>query len=354
MSKVFVLNDKTSFTGLGRYAEFLSNSVSGRLISIKNDKQKKTENFPGMVVEPMKRWPVGSGYQLSRRFPNVYYNKVSKMLVKNMKDEDILHYSSPGIVPIFDCNNRVVTIHDVFPTGNNGKIAETLSAKIFMKFASFENVICVSNYTKNKLTDLDFNGKIKVIYPPIAESFQKLNVGKVELRKKLNLPVDRKLVLSVSTDIPRKNLTMVSKVMEELGSDYRLVRIGSKIEDSLTFSNIDDETLNEIYNACDVLLFPSTDEGFGSPLAESLKIGLPAVCSDIEPFIEYAKNIAYISPLDPKVMAENVKEAVCRDEGRLNEGIKIAKKFSNETFSKEMTRYYEDVFGVRLPQQETS
>jgi len=78
--------------------------------------------------------------------------------------------------------------------------------------------------------------------------------NKIIIRKELKLPDDKILILSVSTDKPNKNLGIILKVISILGNKYKLIRVGPKIDDSITFNNIDNITLNKLYNACDLCL----------------------------------------------------------------------------------------------------
>jgi glycosyltransferase involved in cell wall biosynthesis len=41
-----------------------------------------------------------------------------------------------------------------------------------------------------------------------------------------------------------------------------------------------DEQVNRLYNLCDVTVLPSTGEGFGLPIIESLAAGVPVVATD--------------------------------------------------------------------------
>jgi glycosyltransferase involved in cell wall biosynthesis len=55
----------------------------------------------------------------------------------------------------------------------------------------------------------------------------------------------------------------------------------------------------ELYRTSDVLLFPSTKEGFGVPIAEAQATGLPVVTSDLSPMREVAgEGAVLVDPLD--------------------------------------------------------
>jgi glycosyltransferase involved in cell wall biosynthesis len=71
------------------------------------------------------------------------------------------------------------------------------------------------------------------------------------------------------------------------------------VEHLVTFAGwLEDDCLRELYARCLASLSPSTYEGYGLPLAESLSYGLPAVASDIPPHREVAGEAAlYFEPV---------------------------------------------------------
>jgi glycosyltransferase involved in cell wall biosynthesis len=56
---------------------------------------------------------------------------------------------------------------------------------------------------------------------------------------------------------------------------------------------VDDETMANLYNLCDALLFPSKDEGFGIPILEAGFTRMPVFCSDLHPFRESGQSQIY-------------------------------------------------------------
>jgi glycosyltransferase involved in cell wall biosynthesis len=153
-------------------------------------------------------------------------------------------------------------------------------------------------------------------------------------REALGLPTDRRIVLSVGSDIPRKNLSTVLRMMEHLPEDYALVRLGSFAFGRSRASMQHAEALaargriitvreaprNSIplyYNSADVLVAPSLEEGFDLPVVEAMNSGIPVVASDIEVHREVMMGLGrYVDPAaDPSEWAEAVREAVEDDKG---------------------------------------
>ena len=232
---------------------------------------------------------------------------------------------------------NVVQVADALGKQGNIKtdsIQESLK-KIYMNrylkaYMNYENIITVSNRVKSGILET-FNvdgNRIAVIPPHVPEYFYHLD-NKVKLREKLGLPLDKILILSVSSAQPRKNLGMVKKVVEGLGNGYALVRIGPAVGNSITYNNVDQATINEIYNACDLLYFPTLMEGFGYPVVEAFKTGLPVVSSDIDIIREVSSGAAML--VDPENLQENIRtiKRIMEDKDSLIEkGYNVSRKYS--------------------------
>src|SRR5471030_50280 len=72
---------------------------------------------------------------------------------------------------------------------------------------------------------------------------------------------------------------------------------------------ISDEYLEQVYGACDCLLVPSEGEGFGLPLIEAARHGLPVIARDIAVFREVAGEHAhYFDGSDGTALAASVRQ----------------------------------------------
>jgi glycosyltransferase involved in cell wall biosynthesis len=63
-------------------------------------------------------------------------------------------------------------------------------------------------------------------------------------------------------------------------------------EQVIFHAGVTDQELSWLYANCEILIAPSSIEGFGLPVAEALQCGAPVVCSDIPAFREVAGNAA--------------------------------------------------------------
>jgi glycosyltransferase involved in cell wall biosynthesis len=69
-----------------------------------------------------------------------------------------------------------------------------------------------------------------------------------------------------------------------------------------------DAMMDELYRAADLLVMPSSQEGFGIPLLEAAVVNLPIFCSDIPAFRETAGKLAGFFELDesPSAIAQRI------------------------------------------------
>ena len=167
--------------------------------------------------------------------------------------------------------------------------------------------------------------KIHVIYPGIDEGFSSSLIGSDEVarvKKEYNLP--DKYILFVGQVQPRKNLTRLIKSFAALEGKYpdtKLVIVGKKgwmydeiyslvkelgIADRIMFTGfIHDSDLPAVYKAAMVFAFPSLYEGFGFPLVEAMKCGIPVVTSATSSLAEVAEDAALlVDPTSEKEISE--------------------------------------------------
>ncbi len=135
--------------------------------------------------------------------------------------------------------------------------------------------------------------------------------------------------IAVSTIEPRKNYAYLLDAFDELwskGCEPRICIIGKvgwnshslirrlKDHDQLNrrlfvFHDINDAELRFIYNRAKALITPSTMEGFGLPIIESLSNGCPVFASDIPIYREVgSRYCAYFDLNDPNDLVKRIED----------------------------------------------
>lgn len=116
---------------------------------------------------------------------------------------------------------------------------------------------------------------------------------KTELRKKLGLPVDKKIVISVGQFIHRKGFDTLIKAAAKLDASYYFLCIGGKETeqykelrkqyemDNFQFLEFMHQgLLSEYYSASDVFALPTREDIWGLVINEAMSFGLPVITTD--------------------------------------------------------------------------
>jgi glycosyltransferase involved in cell wall biosynthesis len=347
------------YSGDGSYANlvFLSNTFE-TYCSVKTSLQDEDDQFLGSLILPpfnkiLKSLPSKKGSAISKgiilllqkNILNSYYKKNIRHLTTD--SNFVFHYLNPSITPI-RLKNDIVTIHDTFTLdlkkehkkANITDVYVNVTLKNLKTFKKFERIVVPSLSTKKRLVWHGFEEKnLTVIHHAADPSFYPI-IDKSHLRKSLGLPEDKKLILSVSSLDPRKGIDLIAEVNRKLPNDFKLVRVGKPIGDSINFINIKTNTLNKIYNACDLFLFPTRDEGFGIPIIEAFATLLPVVSSDIEVMKEVTRGAAVTCELDATSLMRGIRDAIENREILINKMKAVNPYYRIERFSNEMNTYY--------------
>ena len=118
---------------------------------------------------------------------------------------------------------------------------------------------------------------------------------KIELRRKLNLPVDRIILLYAGSLIPRKNIDYLVSAYNASGCDALLVLIGDrngiyesvyKQQNNNNILFLGQQTPIDYVRCADFTISASLSEGLPNSSLESMACGIPMILSDIGPHKE--------------------------------------------------------------------
>lgn len=288
-------------------------------------------------------------------FNRICYKQTLKEYFENYTNTSrlkntIVHYADITPPPSIQSDISTVTVHDLSSLSTRCKpqnFEEWRFSRNFSRYINqykkFHKILADSRATQRDMQNEGFEGEIRVIYPPVWPDFRQLQSKKNVLRKELGLPQDKSLILSVSSADRRKNLLATSETVSILGENFKLIRVGPAIGNSIAFQHIDLNKLNKIYNACDVLLLPSLAEGFGYPLAEAMTAGLPIVASNIEVIEEVVGDAGILVSPEPQILAQGIKDALNDSEALVNRGLEMSKKYTMYEFSNQMNNFYDSL-----------
>lgn len=174
------------------------------------------------------------------------------------------------------------------------------------------NITVISDAVRRELCDLfpHHSPKVEVVHCPIPGSLRQCRA-----RKPSSIT---KRILQVGTK-PNKNLERVVAALASKGDiELRIVGPLSETqtailaESMIRWSNVvdlSDEEMASEFLAADALIFVSTYEGFGLPIIEAQRAGLPVITSSIAPMDEVAgEGALYANPLDINDIARAIDE----------------------------------------------
>lgn len=342
MSEIVILGAGTPNSSLNSYAREFSEAASRRRITIINSRNqlKYLDSYETRIERGSFTAIPGSGWG----FNNILGRVVFKNLAEELRDMPI-HYTTFGLPVLRKRVSDLVTIHDLLfldPGDEASGHGVNISKLLLDRFVSFENVLAPSEFVRNQLVEYGFTGRIDVIYIPVPAEYYPIT-DRMEARKQLGLPLDKTLILSVSSTLKRKNLPVVQETLRRMGEKFRLVRIGPAVDDSITFVDVSREKMNLIYNSCDVLLFPTLAEGFGKPVIEAFATGLPTVVSDIEVMHEVSRDASVFVEPTVEGCVKGIRDAMEIFDRLREKGFQRAQRFSREIFRKQVNEVYSRV-----------
>lgn len=246
----------------------------------------------------------------------------------------------PAVVHICDHSNAmyaaairdvpvVVTCHDLLAVrgalGEETGTPASATGKLLQRWIvrGLENataIACVSQATladAGRLVTRD-NGKpsLELITLGLSYPYRKLppEEARTRLVKFSTLGSGAQFVLHVGSNLSRKNREGVMRIFARCKDHWNglLVFAGEALSPSLRslsadlgisnriveMPNADSEVLEALYNCATALLFPSTFEGFGWPIAEAHACGCPVLCANREPMSEVAGSAGLLHPVD--------------------------------------------------------
>jgi len=261
---------------------------------------------------------------------------------------------------------QVTTIYDViykrFPDTHAGLLVRGMEVLVPLAAKRSRRLLTLSEAAKGDI--VRFLGvpadRVDVTYlgPGLREDIPPL--PERELRERLGLG-NSPIVLTVSAKRPHKNLERLFEAFARLEATEppvlvvpgyetpftaELRRYAASLDpDRIRFTGwVDDATLEGLYRVAVCLVFPSLAEGFGLPVLEAMRRGVPVTCSNTTSLPEVAGDAAlYFEPSNIASIAAAIAKLL--EDGQLRErlsaaGVQQARKFSWESTAEATRQTY--------------
>lgn len=284
----------------------------------------------------------------------------------------VFHYQYTG--PLVQLSPEVVTIHDMSFERHPEffDAAERLRLKLTVRRAvkAARRIITVSEFSKREIVNLLRvpADKVKVIFNGVGPEFERAEDAETGRLRLEQYSVRKPYLLAVGNISRRKNHLATIRgfalwLNRHPESEHRLVIAGKPqdaAEDVLTealrlgldkqrliiLGYVPEQDLPYLYAGAELLLNTSLYEGFGLPLIEAMRGGVPVIASRASCFPEVAGDAArLVDPHDQSDVAEAIeevlgnetlrKELVCR-------GLQRARLFRWDTAARETLKVYHE------------
>lgn len=248
--------------------------------------------------------------------------------------QDVVHSTTPSAVPAAERAKMVLTVYDLvwlhFPSGLNRWGRFFHRTGLYAAVRSGAAIVAISHATRNDINELigskQIRGGLHTFQIASAEPVSNDVVGDphIAARSGINKPY----IVSVGTLEPRKNhrrlLQAFAMLSPQLRSQYQLVLVGAVgwklpaitamvsalgLDGQVVWTNhLVDADMERVVGAATVFAYPSLYEGFGIPILEAMRLGVPVLTSGISSMPEVAGTAAIlVDPYSVRSIADGLE-----------------------------------------------
>ena len=321
-------------TGLGSYGRTLVNDLAQYPLRLnlyapdrgRDDLRTQVENHDNIAFV----------YPTSRHFKSYWR---SRGIVADLERDGVqLYHGLSGELPVGIRRSgikSVVTIHDLIflrhPEFYNPIDVQIYKWKFRQTIKEADHIIAISECTRRDI--LEYAGgqvseaDITLIYQSCAQRFS------VSPGSRYSALGSQRYVLSVGSIEPRKNTMLALKALHHLPDDISLVLVGrhTAYTDKLVayahanglehrlriLHGVPDADLPALYAGAEAFVYPSVYEGFGIPIIEAIRCGLPVVACTGSCLEEAGgPDSLYVATDDAEGMADAIRRSLKGADGR--------------------------------------
>jgi glycosyltransferase involved in cell wall biosynthesis len=241
---------------------------------------------------------------------------------------DVVHATTiivppPGGAPLVATVHDLAFVHD--PTAFTSHGVKAFMAGLERIRGGASLVLCSSQATVDDCLGVGLPADRLRLVPLGSDAVLRPSAAEVEaVRTRLGLL--EPYLLFVGTQEPRKNVERLVAAVGSLDSELPLVLVGppgwggdrTPDDDGMSarvrrLGFVDEATKAALYEAAEVVCYPSLREGFGFPVLEAMAHGAPVVTSAGTATAEVGGDaVVLVDPMDPADIARGIVEALDR------------------------------------------
>ncbi|KMQ50976.1 Glycosyl transferase, group 1 [Chitinispirillum alkaliphilum] len=306
------------------------------------------------------------------QLPLLYLSMLFKS-VKYVKECDIIHvqWSLTGLIGMVLKNMyKKPLILTERGSSLNEAMKFSVTRKVLTWILKSCDYITTNNFEQLRVINtLGFTKNIETIPNGIdVEKFSPQD--QIEIRQKLGLPLNRKIVLYVGWLIENKGISsllecckMITEIIPELlfllvgeGIDkknYMQYVVDNGLEGNVKFTGAQKPaSIPHYMNAADVLILPSFSEGRPNVVPEAMACGLPVIATNVNGTPEFIKSGidgVLVEPGKPECMKDELLKLICDEKfyASIKEKCRSAVITNNLTWENTADRYIR-IYGKML------
>ncbi|MBQ0162540.1 MAG: glycosyltransferase family 4 protein [Treponema sp.] len=272
------------------------------------------------------------------------------------REYDVVIYSAANrMIPSSFSVRSIAIVNDIVSKQYNDRKDKYFRNVVIPSFKKINAIIVPSEFVKNDLTSLDITPeKIFVIPNGIDHSiFYQQHLTDVEYVNIKPYAIKRPYIIyPTKISGPDKNYEQLINAFnifkEKTKLEHRLVLAGSQTDyaeevmkfvlsspyasDIFMTGFFPHKELGTLYANADACIFPSSQEGVGLPILETMASGIPVACADKGALSEISGgNAVLFNPDDVDGMAAAIEKVVCDNDVRgslVERGLKWAGEFT--------------------------
>ena len=298
--------------------------------------------------------------------------------IASSEKADIIHFFYNWSFPFRKKAPSILTVHDVIPF--TFREAMGLFRNMFLykpgirKACRLNDIIAtVSDYSKQDIAEKVGVPveKIRVVPNGLREINPKDLSLEIELKNRF--AINEKYVLNVGGIHERKNIVQLvhafAGLVNHRGYSGKLLITGNVsgapyqrkmkkicdasvretgMENRIVFTGyVSEKELDSLFRMAGLLIYPSLYEGFGIPILEAMKMGLPVITSNITAMPEVAGGAAYL--VDPNsiedmtsAMSEVLQNKILREE-MIEKGLELVHPYTWKNAAERYLELYQEI-----------